>query len=170
MLNEGSQLEDNHYMGFNHTGNIRNSERDYKGKEGNWVGKIREGDKPWETPNSEKQTKGCRRRGGGRRIRVTGDEHWGGHLMGWALDVILCVGKLNLNFKNIKKKSAEKVGHCDKQKPKRWGPGNCHVNDPSTSPSMFEDELRARARGEEDISQKGTQICFLQTSPWNSGS
>ena len=32
-----------------------NSERDYKGKEGNWVGKTREGDNPWETPKSGKQ-------------------------------------------------------------------------------------------------------------------
>ena len=35
--------------------NIRNNERDYKGKEGDWVGKIREGNKPRETPNSRKQ-------------------------------------------------------------------------------------------------------------------
>ena len=26
-----------------------------------------------------------------------GDRHWGGHLMGWALGVILYVGKLNTN-------------------------------------------------------------------------
>ena len=32
--------------GFTHKWNIRKSERDYKGKEGNLVGKIREGDKP----------------------------------------------------------------------------------------------------------------------------
>ena len=34
MLSERSQLEDNHHMVFTHTWNIRNSERDYKGKEG----------------------------------------------------------------------------------------------------------------------------------------
>ena len=28
-----------------------------------------------------------------------GDGHWGGHLMGWALGVILYVGKLNTNKK-----------------------------------------------------------------------
>ena len=29
-----------------------------------------------------------------------GDGHWGGHLMGWTLGVMLCVGKLNSNKKN----------------------------------------------------------------------
>ena len=54
-----------------HMGNIKNSERDYKEKERNWVGKIRKGDKPWETPNSGKQTQGCRR-GGGQGVGVPG--------------------------------------------------------------------------------------------------
>ena len=31
--------------GFTHMGNIKNRERDYRGKEGKLVGKIREGDK-----------------------------------------------------------------------------------------------------------------------------
>ena len=57
--------------GFTHMGNIRNSENDYKGKEGNWVGKIREGEKPWEAPNSEKQTKGWGT-GGARDVGVPG--------------------------------------------------------------------------------------------------
>ena len=53
---ETSQSEKRQSYGFTHMWNIRNSKRDYKGKEGNWVGKIREGDKPWETPNSWKQS------------------------------------------------------------------------------------------------------------------
>ena len=64
---------------------------------GNWVGKIREGDKPWETPNSGKQRVKEGEVGGGM-------EHWGGYLMGWALGIILYVGKLNLNLKNVQKK------------------------------------------------------------------
>ena len=45
MLSEISQSEkENHHMV--HMWNIRNSEKDYKRKEGNGVGKIREGDKP----------------------------------------------------------------------------------------------------------------------------
>ena len=46
MLSEVSQSEkDNHHM-VSLMWNIRNSEQDYKGKEGNDVAKIREGDKP----------------------------------------------------------------------------------------------------------------------------
>ena len=71
--------------GSTHTGNIRNSARDYRGKEGKWVGKIREGGKKWETPNSGKRTRGSGRGGGqgGWGDWVTGteggtwrDEHW----------------------------------------------------------------------------------------------
>ena len=57
--------------GFTHMGNIRNNERDYKRKEGTWVGKFREGDKPWETPNPGKWTKCCGR-GDGEEAGVTG--------------------------------------------------------------------------------------------------
>ena len=57
--------------GFSHRGNIKNSERDYQGKERKWVGKIREGDNTWETPNSGKQTRGSER-GGGQGDGVTG--------------------------------------------------------------------------------------------------
>ena len=42
MLREVSQTS----YGFTYTGNIRNSEMDYKGKEANRVVKIREEDKP----------------------------------------------------------------------------------------------------------------------------
>ena len=67
-------------------------------RETEW-GKIREEDKPWETPNFGKQTKGCRRRGGW-EDGLTGWRAWwddGGHMMRWVLCVILYVGKLNLN-------------------------------------------------------------------------
>ena len=56
-------------------------------KESGQVGKkIREGDKPWETPNSGKHTKGCRKEGGwggwgdwvmGPEEATWWDEHWG---------------------------------------------------------------------------------------------
>ena len=36
-------------------------------------------------------------KGGGRGVGVTGEGHWGGRLMGWALGVILYFGKLNTN-------------------------------------------------------------------------
>ena len=82
--------------GFTHTGNIKNSEWDFKGKEGKWVGKIRKGDKTWETPNSGKWTK-CSGWGGGWRDVAT--EWWalGGHLMGLTLRVILYYCKSNLH-------------------------------------------------------------------------
>ena len=37
-----------------------------------------------------------------------GDSHWGGHLMGWALGVMLYVGKFNSNKKKEKEKEKEK--------------------------------------------------------------
>ena len=43
----------------------------YRGKEGKWMGKIREGIKTWETPNSGKWTKGSGR-GGRQEVGVTG--------------------------------------------------------------------------------------------------
>ena len=58
-------------------GNIKNSERYYRGKEGKWVGKIGEGDKTWKTPNSTKRTRGSGR-GGEWGMRWLGDGHWGG--------------------------------------------------------------------------------------------
>ena len=39
----------------------------------------------------------------GRGLGWLGDGHWGGHLAGWALGVMLYVGKLNSNKKNLKK-------------------------------------------------------------------
>ena len=65
-----------------------------KRKETEW-GKIREGDKPWETPNSGKQRVAEGEVGG--KMEWLHEGHWGGHLMGWALGVILCADKLNLN-------------------------------------------------------------------------
>ena len=55
------------------------------------MGKIREGDKPSETPNSGKHTKGCRR-GGGREDGgdwVTGTEEGMGCGEHWVLDYML---------------------------------------------------------------------------------
>ena len=60
----------------------------------------------WEI--SERETEHKRNRTLGNKLGVMegeegggwgwmGDEHWGGHLMGWALGVILYVGKLNMN-------------------------------------------------------------------------
>ena len=64
MLSEISQLEkDNHHMVSTHSWNTRNSERDYKGKEGNPVGKIRETNHG-RLPTLGNKTKGCRRGGG----------------------------------------------------------------------------------------------------------
>ena len=66
-----------------------------------------EGDRTWETPNSGKWTKGSGRGGGGGwGDWVTGTERE--HLTGWALVVILYVGKSNSN-KNIPKKSLHHV-------------------------------------------------------------
>ena len=48
--------------------------------------------------NSGKQTRDSGK-GGGQGVGVTGDGHWGGHLTGRALGVILYVGKLNSNKK-----------------------------------------------------------------------
>ena len=50
--------------GFTHIRNIRNSERDHKGRGETEWGKIREEHKPEETQDSGKQTQGCRRGGG----------------------------------------------------------------------------------------------------------
>ena len=65
---------------------------------------ISEDDRTWEIPNSGKWTrgsgKGCGWGVGG--DWVTGTE--GGHLVGWALGVMLYVGKLNSNKKRKKKK------------------------------------------------------------------
>ena len=40
-----------------------------------------------------------------------GDRHWGGHLMGWALGIILYVGKSNSNDKIYKKESINALGN-----------------------------------------------------------
>ena len=58
------------------------------------MGNIRKGDRTWGTPNSGKQigvVEGQEVGGWG----WLGGRHWGRHLMGWALGVILYVGKLN---------------------------------------------------------------------------
>ena len=57
--------------GLIHLGNIKNSERELRGKEKKWVGNIRKGDRTWETPNSGKWTKGGRK-GGGWEVGVIG--------------------------------------------------------------------------------------------------
>ena len=85
--------EEQSSYGFTHTGNIKNSERNHRGKERKWVGKIR-GDRTWETPNSGKRTR-CSGRGGGGN-RVTGWRALRGHLMGWALGVILYWTPINI--------------------------------------------------------------------------
>ena len=61
---------------------------------------ISERDKTWKTPNSGKRTRG-NWKGGGSGVGVT--EWWAlgdRHLAGWALGVMLHVGKLNSNKKN----------------------------------------------------------------------
>ena len=65
-IREGQSL-----YGFTHMGNIKNSERDYRGKERKWVGNISQGDSTQETPNSGKWTRGGER-GGGQGDGVTG--------------------------------------------------------------------------------------------------
>ena len=47
--------------GITHMWNIRNSVEDHRGRGETEWGKIREGDKPQETPDSGKQTEGCYR-------------------------------------------------------------------------------------------------------------
>ena len=42
----------------------------------------------------------------GRGLGWLGDGHWRGHLMGWTLGVILYVGNLSSNKKNIQKKES----------------------------------------------------------------
>ena len=59
-------------------------------------------DRTWETPNSGKRTRASGR-GGGQGDGWLGDRHWGGHLTGWALGVILYVDKLSSNKKIITK-------------------------------------------------------------------
>ena len=73
-------------------GNIRNSERDCKGRRKTEWGKIREGDKSGGTPNSGKQTKGCRRWGmGGWGDWVISTKGWDEH---WVLYVDLNLNKI----------------------------------------------------------------------------
>ena len=68
-------------------GNIRNSERDYRGKERKWVGDIREGDKH-ERLLTLGNKQGVVKGEVGRDMGLLVDGHWGGHLTGWALGVI----------------------------------------------------------------------------------
>ena len=87
--------------------NIRCGERHHKGKgETEWW-KIREGEKPWDTPNFGKQRVAEGEVGG--EDGVTG---WPALRMGGTLG-ILYVGKLNLN--KIKKKTDD---YCS-----NWGKG-----------------------------------------------
>ena len=44
----------------------------------------------------------------GKGLGWLGDGHWGGHLAGWALGVMLYVGKLNSNKKKLEKKPITK--------------------------------------------------------------
>ena len=60
--------------------------------------KYQEGDKTWETPNTGKWTRGSGK-GGGQGLEWLGNKHWGGHLTGWALCIVLYVGKLNSSKK-----------------------------------------------------------------------
>ena len=55
---------------------IKNSERDYRGKKRKWVGNISEGDSTWETPNSGKWTRGSGRGRGWGGMGWLGDGHW----------------------------------------------------------------------------------------------
>ena len=64
---------------------------------------ISEGDKTWETPNSGNE-QGVVEGEVGRGLGWLGNRHWGRHLMGWALGVILYAGKSNPNKKIYKKK------------------------------------------------------------------
>ena len=80
-----------------------------KGKGEKMSENISEGDKTWETLNSGKWTRvGGKGGGQGRELGWLGDGHWGGHLAGWALGVMLHVGKLNSNKKKLKKKKENK--------------------------------------------------------------
>ena len=47
---------------FHSCDNIKNRERDYRGKERKWVGDIRKGDRTWDTPNSGKTNNGLWKR------------------------------------------------------------------------------------------------------------
>ena len=102
-IREGQTL-----YGLIHLGNINNSEREEKGWEKKMGRKYQTGRQNIKTPNSGKRTGGGGRGGGWGWV---GDGHWGGHLTGWALGVILYVGKLNSN-KNyfIKKRKKEIKG------------------------------------------------------------
>ena len=69
-----------------------------KGKGEKMSENISEGDKTWETSNSGKGIRGSGK-GGERGVGVTGWWALWWALMGWALGVILYVGKLNTNKK-----------------------------------------------------------------------
>ena len=70
------------------------------------MGKIRGGDKPWETSDSGKQRVVEKEVWG---VGWLGDRHWEGHVMGWALGVTLYVGKSNFNKNKCKKNRKEKI-------------------------------------------------------------
>ena len=69
---------------FHSYGEYNKQWKGLKGKERKWVGYIREGDKPWEAPNSGKWTRGSGR-GGERGMGWLGD----GQGTGWPLGIIL---------------------------------------------------------------------------------
>ena len=45
----------------------------------------------------------------GRGLGWLGDGHWGGHLVWWALGVMLYVGKLNSNYNKKDEEALEKI-------------------------------------------------------------
>ena len=84
-------------------GNIRNSERDYKERRGTEWEKLDRETKPERLlilGNEQGLVEG--EVGGG--MGWLGDGHWAGHVTGWALRVMLYVGKSNSNKKKYKKK------------------------------------------------------------------
>ena len=85
--------------GFTHMENIKNSERDYRGKERKWEKseRVTEHERLLTLGNKQELV-----RGDGQGDGVIGWWALRGHLTGWAMGVILYVGKLNSN-KNILK-------------------------------------------------------------------
>ena len=98
ILGEISQLEkEKHYM-VSFLGNIKNMERDYRRMERKWV-EISEGVTEVERLLTLGKEQGVVDGEVGGDWGWLSDGHWGGHLMGWTLGVILYVGKLNTNKK-----------------------------------------------------------------------
>ena len=79
-----------------------------KGKGEKMSEDISEGDKTWKTPNSRKWTRGSGK-GGRQGVGVTGWWALRGHLVEWALGVMLYVAKLNSNKNNNNLKNNKKT-------------------------------------------------------------